>query len=100
MRWATAAVTVLVCLWVLAWPNAVLFALRTPWAGWGEVPTPDQVAEGVSRARDAGVVGVTLPVLAAVVAAWNRMRVTTALLLTGALVAAAFSGVLYALAHD
>jgi hypothetical protein len=91
MAWCRTLVVVIVCLWILAWPVAVVHALSSDWAPWGEVPTAIQQQRAIARAQVAAALGIALPVLASGLAAWCRMRVTAGLLAVGAAFAALLS---------
>jgi hypothetical protein len=82
-------------IWVIVWPLAVHAAVTSPWAPWGEVPSPEQVDQALIKVQWSAALGIPLPALGCALAGWCRRLGTAVLLGAGTTIAVLISGLLY-----
>jgi hypothetical protein len=73
----------------------VLYAVTSPWAPSGEVPSPERVHAALLRVQLSAAVGIPLPAAGCALAAWCGRRTIAGLLGAGAIVAVLLSAVLF-----
>jgi hypothetical protein len=84
-----------VAIWAIAWPLAVLHAVTSPWAPSGEVPSPQRVHAALMRVQASAAVGIPLPAVGCAVATWCRRPAAAGLLGAGVVLAVLVSAILF-----